>query len=364
MNTKSGRVAKIVRQRKKKYEIVADRLRDSIEDGVYSHKLPGIRILAEELETNPMTLGSAIKLLVAEDLLYRVPRSGTYLKKSNAPAKATIALVVSDVQAPNTSYALSRIGQLAGDLNLNLLYFSHANDPKKEAAIMRTIAKERLASGVIWWPSSVTTGAANQEILVESKVPFVVLEMTWRGIRGGCVLSDFFAGFRTITENLLGKGYKNILFVVDQGSFEADPRYLAYRSVLESNGILCHPAFEVSPADLNERQAVVTPQSRKLAEHFRGYDALICVHDRFGASVYQFLLRHRCSVPEDIALVSFDGLELTELLGITTYRQPMDMIGETALGDLLNLIKNPDATPRRVLLQGGLLERDSTKRKR
>lgn len=360
VNTIYGKGKKVIRQRKKKYEMVADRLRECISEGVYTHKLPGVKILAEELETNPMTLGTAIKILVEEGLLYRVPRSGTYLKKENAVQKSTIALVVSDVQAPNTAHALARIGQLAGERKLNLLYFSHGNNAKEESAILRTIVKEHLASGVIWWPTSMATGVANQEILVEANVPFVVLEMTWRGIRGGCVLTDFFAGFRDLTKYMVGLGHKRVLFVIDHGSFETDPRYLAYRSVLEVNDLECFPAFEFNTQTLSEKRGGPSDATRRVAAHLKSFDALICVHDRFGAHVFQFLLRHGISCPADVALASFDGLEMAELLGITSYSQPMGEIGETALEILLGTIEDPEVSPRRVLMQGELHERHST----
>lgn len=349
---------KVVRQRKKKYEIVADRLKECIQEGVYTHKLPGVRILAEELETNPMTLGTAIKILVSEGLLYRVPRSGTYVQKDDSAQKSVIALVVSDVQAPITSFALARIGQFAAEKKVSLLYFSHGNDPKEEEAILRTLAKDKTASGIIWWPSSALSGLRNQELLVESELPFVALEMTWRGILGGCVLTDYYAGFRDLTKHMIEQGYRRVLFVTDLASCETDPRYLAYRSTLEANGLPYFPPYELKTNWL--ANAGASEEAKPVVENLKSYDALICLHDRFGAQVYQFLLRQSVFCPRDVALASFDGLEVAELLGLTSFSQPMGEIGESALEILVESMENPETTPRRVFLEGKLLPRASS----
>jgi GntR family transcriptional regulator len=64
----------------KKYEALADILRDDVKKGVFSNKLPGMANLTEHYSTNQRTLSTAIKVLADEDLLYTVPKKGTFIK--------------------------------------------------------------------------------------------------------------------------------------------------------------------------------------------------------------------------------------------------------------------------------------------
>lgn len=50
-------------------------------------------------------------------------------------------------------------------------------------------------------------------------------------------------------------------------------------------------------------------------------------------------------VPEDVAIVGFDDIELAKHAQLTTVRQPMYEMGTLALQMLMNRMKNPDAPP-------------------
>lgn len=358
VDTREGEGAKRDKGRLKKYELVADRLRGCIRDGVYAHKLPGVRVLADELETNVMTLGSAIKLLVAEGLLYRVPRSGTYVQKVDDAPKGVIGFIVNDVQAANTSRILARVGELAAQRDLNLLFFNHRNDRNLELEILKRVASEGMVDGIIWWPSTASFGSVNQGILLEAKLPFVAVGTTWPEIGGSSVVSDHFAGFRDLTTHLLDCGLEKVLFVTDHGTSETEPKYLAYRSVMEVRGLdYGHPFIvseavlegEASPEEIDEVVGVLCEA-----------DGLLCLHDRFAARVYR-LLQGRLGVDGRMpALAGYDGLDVAELLGLTTFDQPFDQVGEAALDVLVERIEDEKAPHRKLFLKGRLVPREST----
>jgi LacI family transcriptional regulator len=51
-------------------------------------------------------------------------------------------------------------------------------------------------------------------------------------------------------------------------------------------------------------------------------------------------------VPEDIAIVGFDDIELAKYAQLTTVRQPMHTMGTIALQMLVDRMKEPDAPPK------------------
>ena len=73
--------------------------------------------------------------------------------------------------------------------------------------------------------------------------------------------------------------------------------------------------------------------------------------------------RRGVSVPEDISVIGFDGLEETEYTtpGLTTVRQPISMKGELAVDLLIENIENPKMERMDKVLQVELVERGSVK---
>lgn len=67
-------------------------------------------------------------------------------------------------------------------------------------------------------------------------------------------------------------------------------------------------------------------------------------------------------VPQDIAVVGFDGTELAEMVSpqLSTIEQPSQDIGRKAVDLLLNKIDNPDAPTERVMLDWRFVARAST----
>jgi LacI family transcriptional regulator len=64
-------------------------------------------------------------------------------------------------------------------------------------------------------------------------------------------------------------------------------------------------------------------------------------------------------VPEDLAIVSFDDIELAQHAQLTTMRQPMYEMGVLALEKLTTRMKNPDAPPSQTTFLPSLVVRRS-----
>ena len=66
-------------------------------------------------------------------------------------------------------------------------------------------------------------------------------------------------------------------------------------------------------------------------------------------------------VPEDIAVIGFDGTELAEVVSpqLTTVEQPSRAIGRTAVSLLMKRIDDPDAAVERVMMDWRVIDRAS-----
>ncbi|HWM04322.1 MAG TPA: LacI family DNA-binding transcriptional regulator [Actinophytocola sp.] len=80
--------------------------------------------------------------------------------------------------------------------------------------------------------------------------------------------------------------------------------------------------------------------------------ALVCANDQMAVGAMQTLERRGLRVPEDVAVVGFDGIPLGRVVrpSLTTVSQPMRRLGEAAVDLLVERLGAPDREPRSVLL--------------
>ena len=94
----------------------------------------------------------------------------------------------------------------------------------------------------------------------------------------------------------------------------------------------------------------------------QGANAIFCANDATAAGALEAIRARGLRVPEDVALAGFDDLEFAGQLDppLTTIRQGVQEQGIEAAQVLLQLLKDPEGGPRRVILPTELVIRQST----
>ncbi|HAT3661301.1 LacI family transcriptional regulator [Klebsiella oxytoca] len=133
------------------------------------------------------------------------------------------------------------------------------------------------------------------------------------------------------------RGYKSVLHV----------RELAYQQVTY--------ASDLSAAAGTRAMETLLAQKEKP-------DAVFAVSDSLAAGALRAIAQAGLRVPEDIAVIGFDGTELAEVVSpqLTTVEQPSREIGRTAVTLLMKRIDNPDAAVERVMMDWRVISRAST----
>ncbi|AUV02086.1 LacI family DNA-binding transcriptional regulator [Phytobacter ursingii] len=90
-------------------------------------------------------------------------------------------------------------------------------------------------------------------------------------------------------------------------------------------------------------------------------DAVFAVSDTLAAGAVLAIHEAGLKMPQDIAVVGFDGTELAEMVTppLTTVYQPSKEIGRQAVGLLLNKIDNPEAPAQRIMMDWQYISRAS-----
>ncbi len=90
--------------------------------------------------------------------------------------------------------------------------------------------------------------------------------------------------------------------------------------------------------------------------------AIFAASDIQAFGVLEAVRSLKLRVPEDVAVMGYDGIELAELLDLSTVQQPMHLMGELAVGRLIEHISNPHRPPELIRLDTTLQERHTTGR--
>lgn len=219
---------------------------------------------------------------------------------------------------------------------------------------LQKLDAERRADGIIVLGQS-TEHAAFQQA-ADLGIPFVV----WGGQlprQRYCVVGTDNVGAAALaTRHLLALGRRRILFVGDPAIPEIKLRCDGYREALK------HGSRRAAPATV--LKAHMTPEAayETMLAHIRksrGFDAVFAATDIIAISAMRALAASGLSVPGDVAVVGFDGIEMGAHVhpALTTVRQDLGR-GAELLVDLL-LKRMAGEGVQSVFMPGELVVRES-----
>jgi LacI family transcriptional regulator len=157
-------------------------------------------------------------------------------------------------------------------------------------------------------------------------------------------------GALAATRHLIGLGHKSIAMINASLSTQpAQERQEGYRMALEEAGIpFCMDRVIIGEAGKNDgfnREAGRDSMQQLLARN-TGPDkatAVFIASDVQAIGALEMTRASHVRVPEDLAIVGFDDIELAQYAELTTMRQPMYEMGQLAMEKLMRRMKDPGA---------------------
>jgi len=106
------------------------------------------------------------------------------------------------------------------------------------------------------------------------------------------------------------------------------------------------------------------PFAKKLLARNRPFTALFAYNDISAIGSIRAFQEAGLRVPEDISVVGFDDIQIAvhNSPSLTTVRQPLQKMGETAARTLLNRIDDPETYVAEIQIEPELVVRNSTAR--
>ncbi len=161
------------------------------------------------------------------------------------------------------------------------------------------------------------------------------------------------------TQHLIDKGHTRIACIT--GPLDKTPARLrleGYLSAMERAGLAIPDGYRIT-GDF-EFNGGFEAMQKLLAQEPRPH-AVFIGNDAMAFGAYQALYQAGLRVPDDMAIVGYDDIELARYMTppLTTIHQPKDELGELAIDVLIHRMAQPTLQQQRLQLTPVLMERGS-----
>ncbi len=304
---------------------------------------------------NPNTQQRVIKK--AKELNYKpnIMARGLRLGKSN-----TIGLIVADIS--NNFYAkiAKRIEEVARRSNYHLIICSSDENPEKEQELIEML-RERQVDGLI-----IATCQQDSSVFVQMKneaFPFVLIDRKLPRLQTNYIGVDNFDGAYKATKQLLQNGYDKIALLKISPSHLSPikERENGYKTALREHGLRVNNKL-IALVKFDNLKVHIRQILTEMLHPSLGIRAIFSMNNNITTACLECFHELNIRVPHDIAIVSFDDIELFKLSypAITAVSQPIEEIGEQAVNVLFDVMNGKlNGQAKQVSLPVELIERRS-----
>jgi LacI family transcriptional regulator len=268
-----------------------------------------------------------------------------------------IGLVIADITNPFFADLVHVIGNAAQAAGYAVLLCNTDQDPEKERLYLQLMRTHR-ADGLILTPTG--GGAGYGAALGGLGLPLVLLDRSVPGLTADAVLLDNRQAARLATRHLLELGHRRIGAIGGPRHLSAAAERLeGFTEALAEQRLASDPAL-VRHGDFREQGGLEACLS--MMGHRERPTALFVANNHMLIGVMRALTQLGLACPADVSVAAIDDFPWANAFTprLTTVRQPVREMGETALQLLLDRLGGAaSATPRQVVLQPTLMVRES-----
>jgi LacI family transcriptional regulator len=270
----------------------------------------------------------------------------------------SLGLIVEDIGNHFFGNVAKTIEMTAYKKGYKVLYSSTDNSEKKARELL-DMMKNQQVDGYIITPTRGMRSAIAQ--LKKEKKPFVLFDRYFPDLETNYVVLDNFKGAYDMTEYLIGKSYKNIAFItIKNGMNQMRNRKHGFQRAIADlgKGKTQGQVLEL-PYEITEEMNL--SRLSEFMDSNPDVDALFFATNYLGILGIQYTLLKSLSIPEDIALVSFDDHDLFRLqkIRISVVAQPIEKMAEEAIDILMKLMTGEHPELMQKVISPELLIRDS-----
>ena len=265
----------------------------------------------------------------------------------------TIGVIVPHISHPYFAKLISNLENEAAKKDYKIILCNSKEKAEKEKQYLDMCKSNRVA-GIIICSGNVESNKINT-----GGIPVVLLEKNFEEGKLG-IQCDNYQGGKLATEHLIECGCKKILHlsgVIDE-EMPADNREKAFIDVCSKNEI----EYFIKKYDIDTYNQMNYYDYIKAAlNEIEGVDGIFASSDLIAAQVIQVCNEIKIRIPEDIKLVGFDDVDISQLTTprITTVHQPIKEMARLSIG-LIDAKYNNIEVNVKTILSIKLIIREST----
>jgi len=267
----------------------------------------------------------------------------------------TIGLMISRLDNPFFVTLMEHAEEMAKAAGYNVLIDADGSVAEEYAVSGRLINWP--VDGVLMWTWS-DRHLADYIGQRAERTPVVYICEQPRTDGNGCISYDLLGGAEMLARHALSKGYSSPAHLVPYAPGDwvrPDARAQVYADCCDAAGVTLRTITLTQREETREAGFLTGLELASLPELLRP-DLLFCHNDIVAVGLYHGLLRGGLRVPEDVALVGFDGIDEGKYLNrrLTTVEIPIAEIGRQAAHMLLAEL-NGQPGPRSVIVPPSLV---------
>lgn len=245
-------------------------------------------------------------------------------------------------------------------LGLDLVLYNVENNNQRDNYFIK-LSMRRKVDGLLILSLPPDDAAALR--LKEAKLPVILVD-AYSPLLTSIVVNNVEGAYRAI-KFLIEKGHRRIGFINGiiegiEGNFkfnQANDRLIGLHRALNEAGLKFEPELVIATGWNREQGKQAALKLLSLPEP---PTAIFAASDMQAVGVLEAARSLSLAVPEDLTVMGYDGLEIAELLELTTVQQPMRYMGELGVTKLLELMESPQRAPELIRLDTTLVERRTT----
>ncbi len=324
--------------------------------------IPTEKELCIQFDVARGTVRQALQTLEAEGFLRREQGRGTFvtfgsINAQNRPARERLAFIVPYVRDSSVLSMLMGFQEAAERENYSVAFHHVNNDIDQQASVIEMLYREGVAGMALYSIDSEVSAPLDR--LVQSGVPIVLIDRYLKNLSTDFVMSDHFGGAVIGTRYLLDQGHRRIGFCTwISPAISLEHRFLGYQQALRERQIetderlICvvegYPTIDLTPL----RTYLSSPDRPT---------AVFAANDQVAIALYRAAASVGLKVPEDLSIIGFDNLDVTEQLDppLTTIAQRFQEIGQRAVEVLFHRIRGDAGAFHQITVAPRLMVRKS-----
>lgn len=268
------------------------------------------RVLTKSANVRPEKKQKVLELVEKYNFRPNALAKGLADTKSNV-----IGILSADVRNPYYAEVFVACEQAAREAGYSVLLFNMLGRMDLEERMLEKLQEQRV-DAIIQMGGRADDLVSNIEYVelvnqVMARIP-VVVSGKLEGTQCSMVRIDSMEAMDLLMRHLIGLGHERIAFV--GGSMTVLQTYeklLRYKQVLKENNIPYDPEL-VMEGSYDEKSGYEL--MNRLFDKQILVTAVVAINDFAAAGIMRSMQEHKCRIPQDISLVSFDNTYITDLM--------------------------------------------------